>query len=328
MGFPKERENGTESTPRRSRKERRAAEEDAGSFAGAFTPADNAPATPTPTPTPGAPPYGLAPGPASGPRTEAKADERTETGPTSKMWSPYDEGSRSRGPLWVTLGGLVVLGLLGAGLAVMWNADDPSATGTDAARRTSAPLPSAPPGKFGYAADRSTDPDPLTVKELFKAKKLTVSGRAYQMTITSKDKKCADGVLGEKIAKELKAGKCTQMMRASFRDKSGKVIGTVGVANLKTSKSAAKVAKASGKADYVKPLAGKDEVTKFLGSGSGGAKVWTHGHYAVLVWFQNKDGIKPDKNGSKRLFQAADDITKATVFKALDARTLTGTRAA
>ncbi|MGN9786751.1 hypothetical protein ACTMTF_35380 [Nonomuraea sp. ZG12] len=315
----------TESAPRMSRKERKAAEAaeaDASTFAGAFTPADTAAAPPS-----GAPPYGLAPGPAAGSGSQPKPDDRVETGPTHRTWSPYDDENRSRGPLWAVLGGVAVMGLLGAGLAVMWNADDPDAAATDAGRRTSAPIPSAPPGKFGYAGERRTDPDPLTVKELFTAKKFTIAGRSYQMTITSKDKKCGDGVLGDKIAKALKAGKCTQMMRASFRDKSGKVIGTVGVANLNTSKNASKVARAAGTADYVKPLAGKDEVTKFLGSGSGGAKVWTHGHYAVMVWFQSKDGIKPDKKASKTLFQAADDITKATVFKALDSRTLTGTRA-
>jgi hypothetical protein len=312
-----------EKAPRLSRKERKAAEaaeSDSGTFAGAFTPADTAAASSS-----GAPPYGLAPGPASG--AQPKADERVETGPTHRTWSPYDEENRSRGPLWAVLGGVAVLALLGGGLTLMWNADSPGAADPDAGRRTSAPIPSAPPGKFGYAGARRTDPDPLTVKELFKSKKFTVAGRSYQMTITSKDKKCGDGVLGEKISKALKAGKCTQMMRASFRDKSGKVIGTVGVANLNTSKNATKVARAGGTADYVKPLAGKDETTKFLGSGSGGAKVWTHGHYAVMVWFQSKDGIKPDKKSSKTLFQAADDITKATVFKALDSRTLTGTRA-
>ncbi|MDA0634469.1 hypothetical protein OUY22_13675 [Nonomuraea sp. MCN248] len=246
---------------------------------------------------------------------------------TPRTWSPYDEGPRSRGPLWASLAGLGVLALLGGGLAVMFNADDPAAV-SSTAQRTSAPLPSAPPGEFGYAGSRSTDPDPLTLKELFGSKKITASGRSYEMTVTSKDKKCGDGVLGEKITKALTSAKCTQMMRASFRDKKGEIIGTVGVANLSTTKNAARVAKSGDKSNYVKPLAGKDEVTKFLGSGSGGAKVWTHGHYAVLVWFQNKDGSEPDKNASKRLFQAADDVTKATVFKALDVRTLTGARAA
>jgi hypothetical protein len=96
------------------------------------------------------------------------------------------------------------------------------------------------------------------------------------------------------------------------------------VANLKSSSTAKKVAKSGDTSNYVKPLTGKDSVTKFLGSGSGGAKIWTHGHYAVLVWFQNKDGSKPDKTESKRLTQAIGDLTDATVFKALDNRSVTG----
>ncbi|MGN9836516.1 hypothetical protein ACTMTI_00205 [Nonomuraea sp. H19] len=277
MAFPEERETGTESAPRRSRKERAASDPE-------------------------------------------KAPQSSRVG-----WSPYDEGPRSRAPLWFALSGVAVLALLGGGIAWMWNAKGPAVVETAAPRQTSAPLPSVPPGKYGFAADRSTDPDAITVKEIFgKQKKLTVSGRGYEMTITSKDKKCTDGALGDKLQKALKAGKCNQLVRASFRDKAGKVIGTVGVANLTTSKTASKVAKIGDAKNYVKPLTGKDSVTKFLGSGSGGAKIWTYGHYAIMVWFQNKDGTKPDKKGSKRLFQAIDDITQATVFKALDNRSLTG----
>jgi hypothetical protein len=177
----------------------------------------------------------------------------------------------------------------------------------------------------GFAAERKTDPDPISVKEIFgKKKKLTVSGRGYEMTITSKDKKCTDGALGDSLHKALKAAKCNQFLRASFRDKAGKVIGTVGVANLTSSKQASKVAKSGNKENYVKPLQGKDSVTKFLGSGSGGARVTTYGHYAILVWFQNKDGTKPDSKGSKRISQAIDDLTKATVYVALDHRALSG----
>ncbi|MEQ4714985.1 hypothetical protein [Nonomuraea sp. B19D2] len=259
-------------------------------------------------------------------KSEKTSQSRSDKAPQSRVgWSPYDEGPRSRAPLWFAIGGIAVLGLLGGGLVLMWNADGPVTAQTSTPRQTSAPLPSAPPGKYGFAAERSTDPEPITVKEIFgKKKKFTVSGRAYEMTITSKDKKCSDGALGDALKKALKSGKCTQLVRASFRDKSGKVIGTIGVANLKTSKSAAKVAKVGSTTNYVKPLAGKDSVTKQLGSGAGGAKIWTHGHYAIMVWFQNKDGTKPDKKGSKQLFAAINDITKATVFKALDNRTLTG----
>ncbi|MFB4282967.1 hypothetical protein ACBJ59_47240 [Nonomuraea sp. MTCD27] len=260
--------------------------------------------------------------------TKEDAAGDTTRAPQSKVgWSPYDEGKRSRAPLWAALSGIAVLGLLGGGLALMWNTDDPVTAETTAARQTSAPLPSPPPGKYGYAAERSTDPDPISVKEVFGSKKkLSVSGRSYEMTITSKDKKCTDGALGDALHKALKAAKCTQFVRASFRDKDGKVIGTVGVANLSSSKQASKVAKAGDTKNYVKPLAGKDTVTKFLGSGSGGAKISTYGHYAILYWFQNKDGTKPDSKGSKRISEAINDITKATLFLALDNRALTGSR--
>ncbi|MGI5284187.1 hypothetical protein ACQEVF_12700 [Nonomuraea polychroma] len=259
-------------------------------------------------------------------RKERATADDTDKAPQSRVgWSPYDEGQRSRAPLWFTIGGVLVLGLLGGGLALMWNAGGTTTAETAAPRRTSAPLPSAPPGKYGFAESRSTDPEAITVKEIFGSKKtFTISGRSYEMTITSKDKKCTDGALGDKLQKALKDGKCNQLVRASFRDKAGKVIGTVGVANLTTGKNAGKVAKSGDEKNYVKPLSGKDSVTKFLGSGSGGAKIWTHGHYAIMVWFQNKDGTKPDKNGSKQLFQAIGDITQATVFKALDHRSMTG----
>lgn len=261
-------------------------------------------------------------------KERAAAADEPEKAPQSNSrigWSPYDEGPRSRAPLWFAIGGVALLGLLGGGLALMWNAKTPSPAETVSNRATSAPLPSVPPGKYGFATDRSTDPEPITVKEIFGSKKkFTVSGRGYEMTTTSKDKKCTDGALGDKLQKALKSAKCNQLVRASFRDKDGKVIGTVGVANLTTSKTAGQVAKVGDPKNYVKPLTGKDSVTKFLGSGSGGTKIWTHGHYAIMVWFQNKDGTKPDKKASKRLFQAIDDVTKATVFQALDNRTLTG----
>ncbi|MFI6811657.1 hypothetical protein ACIBG7_04570 [Nonomuraea sp. NPDC050328] len=244
-----------------------------------------------------------------------------------QMWSPYDEGPRTRGPFWFIIGGVGVLGLLATVLVIMFNADAPTPAASET-RPSSAPLPTAPGGTFAFAEARETDPKALTVKELFPAKKITHEGRTYSMTTSRKDTKCAEAVEGKKLEKALKSGKCNMIIRASFRDAKGKVIGTVGVANLLNTKASEKVVAAtSGKGareDYIKPLPGKDEVTKFLGSGEAGAKVWVHGHYAVLVWFQFKDGSKPDKKGTAQLFQAATDITNATVFKAMQSRSLTG----
>lgn len=183
------------------------------------------------------------------------------------------------------------------------------------------------PGKFGYTASRTTDKTPLSLRELFAKGKFVKNKRSYVRTAYRKEKKCADGVTGDKITKALKAGACTQLLRASFADSKGVVIGTVGVANLKTSATAKKVASAGGggeRKDYLKPLPGKDEATKHLGTGEAYAGGWTHGHYAVLLWFQFKDGHKPAKNELKRLYQAAVDVTDATVFPALDTRSLNG----
>jgi hypothetical protein len=278
-------------------------------------------------------------GPAGGhrPGPDHKTEAETETSPggpppRSNMWSPYDEGPRSRRPLYLALGALGVLIAAGVGLANLASSEDAAPVG--AADTTPAPVAGPPPvspgGKYGFAASRKTDPHPLSVAEVFPRKKVTKSGRQYLMTTRRADKTCKNAVEGSKIEKALREGGCNQIIRASFRDRSGKIIGTVGVANLKTVKAAAKVITVGGggeRQDYVKPLPGKDSITKFLGAGEASAGGWQHGHYAILLWFQYKDGHLPSKAETRKLTQAALDITDATVFPALDSRALTGRRA-
>lgn len=233
-------------------------------------------------------------------------------------------------PFWrrpLLLGGVAVV-LVIALLGYLWSSsgDDAKPAGLASPEPTST-LPQVPGGKYGFAAERATDSKPLTTGELFGSKKFKSHGRSYVMTVRRYDKSCKDAVTGTTLAKSLKAGSCNQLVRASFRDAKGTIIGTVGVANLKTSKAAKKVADAGAakeRKDYLKPLAGKDEHTKSLGTGEAYAGGWVHGHYAVLLWFQFKDGHEPKKSELKKLYQAAVDITDATVFEALTTRSLTG----
>ncbi|SDQ83886.1 hypothetical protein [Thermostaphylospora chromogena] len=274
-------------------------------------------------------------------RTTGDPASRTDDPPSEKvveeepeqrrMWSPYDEGPRSRRPVYISLGALAFLIAGGVGLAYMASAEpDTSVTAEKPVTETSAtPPPGVPNHKDGFAASRATDKHPLTLKEIFPRRKITKGGQTYYMTIRRLDKVCKNGATGEKLQKALTAGKCNQLLRASFRDRSGQIIGTVGVANLNTSKSAKKVVDAAAGSkleDYVKPLPGKDEHTKSLGTGQANAGAWRHGHYAVLLWFQFKDGHEPSKAERKKLTRAAVNITDATVFPALDSRTLTGRR--
>ncbi|GII03157.1 hypothetical protein Pta02_51650 [Planobispora takensis] len=248
------------------------------------------------------------------------------------MWSPYDEGPRSRRPLIIAAGGLAVLVAGGIGLAMLANSEDsPSAAaGSPTAAPTNAAAPADPGGEYGFTESRTTDPHALTLNEIFKKRKFRAGGQNYLMTVRRSDKKCKDAAVGSTLQKALTSGKCTQLLRASFKDSSGKIVGTLGVANLNTTSSAAKVVKATrGKSldNYLKVLPGKDETTKWLGvQGEAVAGGWRHGHYAILVYFKYKDGHKPSESEAKKLNAAAFAVADATVTPALESRALTGRR--
>ncbi|MBO3747144.1 hypothetical protein J5X84_13785 [Streptosporangiaceae bacterium NEAU-GS5] len=238
----------------------------------------------------------------------------------------------ARGPLWKRP--LVLLGA-GAGLVAalflgLWYAghnETPAGAAAASPTPTATSAPEVPGGTYGYAGSRKTDPVKLGLRELFPAKKVGAGAKAYLMTVNRNDKNCANAVTGDKLTKALKDGGCNQLIRASFRNAKGTIIGTIGVANLKTSAAARKVSTAgagSERKDFLRPLPGKDTITKFLGQGEAYAGGWIHGHYAVLLWFQFKDGHLPSKTEVKQLNRAALDITNQTVFSALDTRSLTG----
>ncbi|MGW4643033.1 hypothetical protein ACWEN6_31255 [Sphaerisporangium sp. NPDC004334] len=274
-------------------------------------------------------------------RTRAQA-EPSEAGSAGAVPPPPKEARRSepdlvprtsRAPLFMIGGVLALVAVIVVGIAIMSGSDRPTGTAAPSPSGATAQAPvvgRVGGGKYGFAASRKSDPQPLTLGEVFGRKKVTTHGRSYLMTVRRLDKKCKDAVHGTEMQKVLTAGKCTQFLRASFRDAHGKLIGTVGVANLNTAAGAKKAAKTGTGGeleDYVSPLQGKDSSTKLLGSGGESyATAWPQGHYLVLLWFQYKDGHKPSKDELKRLNRAAMDITETTVFSALDTRALTGAR--
>lgn len=269
------------------------------------------------------------PGPGRAPGWDARRAPATPRvpPPPEPEWDPYSRGPWWRHPLALGVALLLLIGALFFGLWYAARNEKPPVAAPTPAAKPSPPASQGPLTKYGYAASRATDKSLLSLKELFGKKKIVKDKRSYVRTVTRKEKKCADGVTGAKITKALKAAGCTQLLRASFADAKGTIIGTVGVANLRTSAAAKKVASAGGggeRKDYLKPLPGKDEATKHLGTGDAYAGGWTYGHYALLLWFQFKDGHKPTKTELKRLYQAAVDVTDTTVYPALDTRALTG----
>jgi hypothetical protein len=227
-------------------------------------------------------------------------------------------------------GGIMAVSLLGgdsgkktvAGTAPPAAASPPG-TGASNAPTTAAPKPTTTTGPLGAKLkSRSSDPNPLTLGEVFKHHKF---GR-YVMAAQRRDGNCGKVVHGARFAAALKSGGCTQLLRATFRTTDGKLIGTVGVANLKTETAARKVQQAgAGKDAWMLPLPGSG-TTKKIGKGSALGTAETRGHYVLLSWVQRPDGkeLTAGQRGTVSTFVArvilGSNLTTALQYRGISGK--------
>ena len=249
----------------------------------------------------------------------------------------YEPPRRNNLPL--IIGAVVaVLILLGGGGGALYMAlgndsDDPPAS--PRARSTAAaPPPSASPSVSPSAAPtgnpltrldtRDNDPQPLTLREVFGKKRVEASGKTYTRAARKENKDCSDAVKGADLRAALRAGGCTQVLRASYVGESGKVVNTVGIANLEDADAVEKASSAAeGSDSFISPLRGSGPARK-LGRGNALGAQLTRGHYLVLSWVQYADGHKPSGTEDKRLTRHDEDVFDETVLSALSYRMLTG----
>ena len=197
---------------------------------------------------------------------------------------------------------LVVLAAAGVGLSKLVSggggdgeSTHTGATGAAPSQAGARPSPSGsvlPTGPLGaMLKSRSTDPRPLTLREVFNRKAFTVNGVRYVMTTWQATRACGRTAHGTKLVAALRAGGCNQVLRASFARADGKLVGTVGIANLRTARAAAITAKVANtvKDTYLKPLPGRG-TTRNLGNGIAYASAESRGHYVVLSWIQAPNG--------------------------------------
>ena len=64
-------------------------------------------------------------------------------------------------------------------------------------------------------------------------------------------------MIGTTLIKALQAGKCTQVLRASYVSGGNKIMGTIGVINLSTTNEAHYAGKDVGQNDFIAPLTSK-----------------------------------------------------------------------
>jgi len=174
--------------------------------------------------------------------------------------------------------------VLFSGLGRTPAASHPTANGKH--KSTPAPAtPSATPpaGKWLYIGTRATDPLPLSGAELFPAS-FASAGVTYSRSATTGGKNCHGAVIGATLQTAVRGAGCTQEVRATYLSRVVKMMGTIGVFNLKSFTTASKAALAAGPSEFVAQLPAKTGPTHQIGSGTGIEEALVKGHYLILVW--------------------------------------------
>ncbi|WP_242902989.1 hypothetical protein [Actinomadura terrae] len=244
----------------------------------------------------------------SGPQPFAPADQPV-AGQSFGMPGEMPPGGRDdqsaparRRNLPLIIGGAVAAGLVliggGVGVASMMK-DDPkpkkaAAPSPTASKPQAQASPQMPPLEPVKLKSRATDPKALTLTEVFGKPSFKAGKQKYLRTAVNSKKGCTGVVGGVTLTKTLKRGGCAQALRATYALGTGKLIGTVGVLNLKTEAAAKQAVKAAGNKDaFLQALPGKG-VSRTNGKGEALGTSEAFGHYLIMTWVQRPDGKKID----------------------------------
>ena len=179
---------------------------------------------------------------------------------------------------------------------------------------------------YCHISARTGDPTPLTTAELFPPAFANEKDKtSYSLVSTKEDKTCGSAVIGTAPVKALQAGKCTQVLRASYVSGDSKIMGTIGVINLATTNEAHNAGKVVGQNDFVAPLTSKTGVASKLGNGTGVVEAEFKGHYLILTWSEFVNGTNPTtKAQDNQLEQFSNDLVSGTANIDLSQRMVTG----
>jgi hypothetical protein len=268
-------------------------------------------------------PYGDDGGPATPRGSRRNGGKRTARG-------PLDGKRLLLAALAVTVVGVVAVAayvflLKPKSTAVNPNAQGALPTGSAAATQQACNQPQL--GMYCHIAAATGDPTPLTTAELFPPAFTNEADKiSYSLVSTKLDKTCANAVIGADLIKQLKAGDCSQVARASYVSGDGKIMGTIGVVNLSTTNQAHYAGKVVGQADFIAPLTAAKGVASKLGKGTGVVEAEYKGHYLILTWSEFVNGTTPStKAQDTQLEQFSNDLVAGTANIDLSQRMVTGT---
>ena len=190
-------------------------------------------------------------------------------------------------------------------------------------------------GTYCHIELRTLDPAALTLAELYPPVVDNVANGSGHITSSftlETDKlntSCSGAVIGQSLISALKAGQCTQVLRASYLSGDGKIMGTIGVVNLDTTNEAHYAGKVVGENDFIAPLATSKGVASKLGQGTGVVEAQYKGHYLILTWSEFVNGSTPSTmTEDNQLEQFSSELVAGTANINLSERMVSGDKSA
>jgi hypothetical protein len=283
---------------------------------------------------------GLGQGPAGAPSGRARHGQPHRDGVQREQVPVAPGGGRARGKsgpagrtrkkrqsAWLAIGTAGVIVAAVAAVLVLTSRGSsvppaqPKLSNTPAPARTS---PTPPPGPWKYIGSRKTDAVPLTMTELYPGT-ISAAGTDYTRAKQTKSTNCRAALIGGALQSAVRHGHCTQSLRATYLSKSAKVMGTIGVFNLKNYAAANSAASKAGHSEFVAQLAAKAGPAKAIGQGTGIEEALVKGHYLVLVWAEGTNLSPPkSKEGRARLTAFMNLLINKTVNVSLSSRMVDG----
>jgi hypothetical protein len=200
----------------------------------------------------------------------------------------------------------------------------PATAGSQQAKVTPSPSQSPSLSPYGHIASRQSDPQPLTIAQLFPAT-FKIGGQPVTRAATAISRHCSGAVTGSSLRSAIGSARCDQAVRATYLARARGLMGTVGVLNLGTAARAVKAVKAADASDYVTQLKGKRGPTRRIGNGTGIEEALAKGHYLILIWAELTNLHKPKRAAQRTKVETfMNDMLNSTANLSLANRMLTG----
>lgn len=284
--------------------------------------------------SPTAPRPGPRPAPRSGPyptlQPGLSGSQDTQASPAAGVAAPAP-ARRHRWPLSVRLAiaaalvlVLAAAGSLGYFVLHTFHSQPLSPAAQSAGRSSPSASPSPSLGPFGHIETRQSDPQPLTVAQLYPARYVE-NGATVALTAANLGTNCAGAITGATLQTAVSWAGCSQVARATYLSASQGLMGTIGVLNLTTAARAKTAEQSADANDFINQLPAASGPAHKIGQGTGIEQAAAKGHYLILIWAQLTSLGKPNAAQTAELESFMAGLLQNTANVSLSSRLLTGT---